>query len=232
MTTRSGGRGVRFGAAALLALAAFVIVAREPIAPPPAVLFIGNSFTFQHDVPGRVARLAAEEDAEIKVVTLAKGGARLSEHLADRQVMRTLAAADWAAVVLQDFSLTAASPSRAAAGAEAAAALAAAAPPQATVVLFVPWPRARRHPYYRRTPEGDLRRFVTPSVLAKVQLRHAEAIAAEIGAVVAPVGPAFVASANGDAALYAEDLYHASPAGADRAAEILWATLRPRLAAR
>ncbi|MEM6488448.1 MAG: hypothetical protein AAF677_09320 [Pseudomonadota bacterium] len=118
----------------------------------PRVLFVGNSFTFQHGVPSRVAGLAAAEGTPIAVTVVAFGGARLVDTLARREVDYLLAAERWDAVVLQEFSTVALMPDQAALSREAIAGavarLADGATPSPRVVLVETWARRADHPLF------------------------------------------------------------------------------------
>ena len=69
-------------------------------AEPLRVLFIGNSYTYVHDVPSLVAEFAAAQGRPIQAAMLARPDWSLAEHLKDRQ-LKTVLAQPWDWVVLQ-----------------------------------------------------------------------------------------------------------------------------------
>ncbi|MGF1501970.1 MAG: hypothetical protein ACFBSD_09140 [Paracoccaceae bacterium] len=194
--------------------------------PTLRVLFVGNSFTRQHDVPARVAARAEADGISLRPTMLARDGARLSEHLA--RGLEARLAEGWDAVVVQGFSTEALYPDRAARAEAAFARIAAAAQP-APVVLFQPWPRAPGHRFYA-APERI--GFVPPGSPAEMAARvHAfyARLATATGADLAPVGLVWARETAAGARLYAADRYHANPDGAALAAREIWAALRPAL---
>ena len=77
------------------------------------VLFVGNSFTFFHNMPGTVARLAqaANEELPLMAIQEAPGGRTLQQHWEDGAVTKLIDSAKWDWVVLQEQSqLPASSP--------------------------------------------------------------------------------------------------------------------------
>ncbi len=180
------------------------------------VLFVGNSFTYFHNLPAQVAALARPERA-VRVAMIATGGAVLGPTWAGGGPAAALGRG-WDFVVLQEQStlgeglevdgvprvrdpaafhrsVRAAVPDIAGAG--------------ASPVLYMTW--ARRD---------------DPS--AQVQLADAyTAIGREVGAVVAPVGLAWrlALRERPDLVLHEEDNSHPAPAGSYLAACVFTATL-------
>lgn len=79
-------------------------LARVPAAPPPQrVLFVGNSLTYFHDLPGMVAALSRRGGSapalEVEAVTLPN--ASLEDHWARREALRAIERGGWTWVVLQ-----------------------------------------------------------------------------------------------------------------------------------
>ncbi len=70
------------------------------------ILFVGNSITFVHDVPGQVRRLAASAPGGPRYNTrmIASGGYTLSQHLAEGWAVGEIRTGVWDVVVLQDYS--------------------------------------------------------------------------------------------------------------------------------
>lgn len=206
---------------------------------PLRVLFVGNSYTFGNDVPWMVRGLAAAEPGErpLEVDAVVVGGARLGDHVASGAVEEKLVSGRFDVVVLQEQSqLPLLDRAGFHAGARELHALAQKA--GARVVLFCTWAR-RDHPEQR------------------VGLEEAYvAIAAELGATVAPVGRAFERYAAPSArekapakrplrpreegqiaaapvarpSLYVEDGSHATPIGSYLAAALLLEAIRGRAA--
>ncbi|MEM6971842.1 MAG: hypothetical protein AAF577_03475 [Pseudomonadota bacterium] len=196
------------------------------------VLFIGNSFTYEHDVPALVVGRAEAEGYRLAHAVLAEGGARLSLTLSMTGVADVLRHGDWDAVVLQDHSTTALDPAYAREG-RAAVRFAAWMVSPAPVVLFTPWARAEGHPLYSRR---ELRPGVapprTPAAMTAATSAQAEMLLADLPNLRhAPVARAWADAIAAGAALHAPDRYHANMAGAALTAEVLWATLAPLLAA-
>jgi hypothetical protein len=192
----------------------------------PRILFVGNSMTLRHDIPARVAALAAAEGVALSAAMAASDGARLVESVRIEALRELLSDVGWDALVLQDFTKT---PLRAwdrwgAAWAAARMALRAGRPP---VLLFPPWPDAPGHPVYRSggcleaVPDG-------PDDFARRTMAFYERLAGAEGFHVAPVPPLWVETGP-DRRLYGRDGHHASVAGAEFVARILWRSLSPLL---
>lgn len=69
------------------------------------VLFLGNSFTFYHDMPTMFAELVRTSGHEIAVETVAPGGETLTGHAASTHTAERIAAGDWDYVILQEKSV-------------------------------------------------------------------------------------------------------------------------------
>ncbi len=210
---------------AALALGAGILLAGA--APLRRVLFLGNSFLLEHDVPALVAARAAAEGREIAPHLLARGGARLALHWARAEVRETLAWG-WEAVVLQDHSTEALHEGRRAQSAAAIRALARAAAP-AAVVLAVPWARAPGHPLYRRPAAPGYAAPRSPAEMTRAAMAHFAPLAEETGAALAPIAPAFLSAMAEGRSVHRADRYHASAEGARLAAAVIWRALSPRL---
>ncbi|MEO0822456.1 MAG: hypothetical protein AAF074_18770 [Pseudomonadota bacterium] len=192
------------------------------------VLFVGNSFTYEHDVPARVAALAEAAGRPIRVAMIAEGGARLADLLVRPGMAALLGEIGWDAVVLQDHSTTALFPAEAARSRAAIGAAAGRAAP-APVVLFTPWARAPGHALYRRRSTEAFRAPGSPAAMTAETAAAFRVAARGASAHVAPVATRWAEATAEGARLYGADGYHANAAGADLAAETLWATLAPLL---
>lgn len=199
--------------------------ASEPDAGPPRplrILFVGNSYTYFHQLPDRFSTLAGSPAPEVRMV--ATGGQRLVGHAAD-DALTGVFGEGWDVVVLQEQSqilgFPASQPERQA-SIEAARTLAGRADP-ARIVLFVTWGRER----------GDARNPQLFPDFATMQDRLNEGYLAVRDALmadgrdveIAPVGPAFRlvqgADPNRFAELYSDDGSHPSPLGSSLAALVL-----------
>ncbi|MCL5778191.1 hypothetical protein M1105_14500 [Limibaculum sp. FT325] len=231
---RRGGIAAALGLVALAVFAALPARAGTPsgvteiaaaFAGPPAagetrVLFIGNSFTREHDLPELVKGIAAREGVRLRPAMMVRDGAHLAQHAAAPEVARLVADPGWEVLVLQDHSVAALTPESAAASRAAAARLAGLT--AARLVLFATWPRAPGHALYAEPGMPD-----TPARMNARVAAHYAGLAEALGARVAGVGDAFLAvgaRASGPG-LHATDGYHASPEGARLAASVLAAAI-------
>lgn len=187
--------------------------ARGPEERKRPVVFIGNSFTRQHDIAGLVGRIARTASHSIDSTVWTRDGgdlAALYKHL--RRIAHD---AEWsrATVVLQDHSTVALNARRRRVSCQAMQAFGIRF---AGTVLFETWPRRAGHPFY-----SGPRRPRDPAEMAAMVHRHYSAQADRLAATLAPVGTAWIAAGNAGLDLYARDGYHANPAGAWLAAMML-----------
>ena len=68
-----------------------------------SILFVGNSFTFQGDVPGQLQTLAGAQGVEIQYIDISRGGATLND--SRRNAIREMERRQFDYVVLQDQSM-------------------------------------------------------------------------------------------------------------------------------
>jgi hypothetical protein len=182
------------------------------------VLFIGNSYTYFHNLPEMFAKLAAAGGERVEVRMVAPGGWRLKDHWEKGDARKALRDGEWDYVVLQDQStlgvtcfvdgqprVTSDEVFRPAAEQWAAEI----AKMGATPVFYLTWAR-------KATPEDQ-------KILSGAYLRAAHAT----GARVAPVGIAWaeVRSLEPSLELYIDDGSHPSAAGSYLAACALYGTL-------
>jgi hypothetical protein len=194
---------------------------RDLAAAPARVLFVGNSFTLMHDIPGQVARAAATETVPVQIAMAAANGARLVESWrigALRAVLRD----GWDVLVLQDFSATVLrAPDRwGASHAMRAMAREAAA---GAVLIYPNWALPAGHPVYRGAG-GFL--AATPAdrddFAARITVFY-EGLAAREGWHRAPVTEAL----HDDIARFtAADGHHLNAQGSARVSAVLWKSLR------
>jgi len=175
----------------------------DPDTPQARILFIGNSYTSRNQLPRLLSDLAAELEHPTRgeFDLIFAGGASLKRHWNAGIAQQRLANQSWNYVVLQEQStLPVKNPGRYHENVRLFA-------PEiarrgAKTALYLTWSR-------QKAPETQDR--ITRAV---------EEIAAEIGAVVVPVGPAWHAAMarHIDIALYTEDGSHPTAAGSYLAA--------------
>ena len=68
------------------------------------VLFVGNSLTYQNDLPRMIAALAKSRGHDMQYEVYAPGGYRLSQHAADAKLFEKIDRGSWDVVVLQEQS--------------------------------------------------------------------------------------------------------------------------------
>jgi hypothetical protein len=68
------------------------------------VLFVGNSLTYQNDLPGMIAALAKSRGHDMQYEVYAPGGYRLSQHASDPKLLEKIDRGSWDVVVLQEQS--------------------------------------------------------------------------------------------------------------------------------
>jgi len=175
----------------------------NPDTPQSRILFIGNSYTSRNQLPRLLADLAAaaEHPRRVEFDLIFAGGASLKRHWNAGIAQERLANQSWNYVVLQEQStLPVKNPARYHENVRLFA-------PEiarrgAKTALYLTWSR-------QQAPE------------AQDRITHAvEGIAAEIDAVVVPVGPAWhaVMARHVDVPLYTDDGSHPTAAGSYLAA--------------
>ena len=172
------------------------------------VLFIGNSHTYCNDMPSMVRRRAADDGFDCRVFMITRGGWYLAQHVREADVRVDLLCGGSDYVVLQEFAhpFGPAEKYR-----------------DAAVALNEMLRRGGSIPVIY----GTWARKTEPEIQAAMNETH-RAVAAEIGALLAPVGENWWAYGKDhpELELYAADGAHASPAGSDFAAKIIWETIR------
>ena len=181
-------------------------------APVPRVLFVGNSLTMGHNVPGRMANKALEDGVRVDVRMLARGGAYLKDWADDPQLIDALTNGNWDVVVLQDNSKAALKMEFRLASRQAVSKIALMAD-DARLVLSSTWPAAEGQAIYsddwwgRDKPEN-------PKQFAARTARHYQNVGDDLGIQVAPITLRWMQSPNRNE-LYHPDKVHASAQGAD-----------------
>ena len=176
-----------------------------------SILFIGNSHTYYNDLPRLVRLRAEEEGCSCRVMMLAHPNWFLSQHAEEPEARFNILYGKYDYVVLQEhahpfppeeeFLKAAASLNRMIREAGS------------TPVIYECW---------AKKDEPDLQEHMN-----QVHRRIAE----KIGALVAPVGENWQSYQHSrpDLEVYDEDGAHASPAGSDFAARMIWETIRTDL---
>ena len=200
--------------AVLGALGATALTAPARAAPRRKLLFVGNSFTLEHDLPDRVGQIAAAAGHEIKIRTHAENGAALHEHVARAAVFDQIAQFAPHMVVLQDFSTEPLSAEGRARSERAVLHILTAT--GACPVFFATWPRQAGHAIYRDAgaPSG-------PVAMNTIVHGHYAALQARFGGVLAPIGQAWIAAMARGIRPHRRDGYHANDTGAWLSALIL-----------
>lgn len=184
------------------------------------VLFIGNSYTYQHSVPELVKGFARALAPQVRLETesVLAGGTTLRWHLSEGTAPRRIAEGGWSHVVLQEQSLL---------GGMRIDGVAHVGDPEA--VFF---PAARQLAAQASAVGARPLFYMTWSrqanLAAQGHLTQAYArIASELGAALAPVGVAWerVRRERPELVLYAEDGQHPGPAGSYLSACVLFASI-------
>jgi hypothetical protein len=98
-------RLIQVRAIAGVLLAGLVMGCGGPAAPTIRVLFIGNSYTSENDLPRLFADLSRAGGHPVAVDMVAVGGATLAQHLGGADAPARIAAQTWDIVVLQEQSV-------------------------------------------------------------------------------------------------------------------------------
>lgn len=171
------------------------------------ILFIGNSHTYYNDMPLMVQKRALEEGYDCSVTMLAHGGWYLEQHAGEPDVRFNILYGGFDYVVLQEHAHPFGPEEK---FREAAVSLSRMIRKAGSIpVLYEIWAK-------KTEPEAQ----------AHISETH-EAIAAEIGALLAPVGENWWSyqKSQGNTEMYDEDGAHASKAGSDFAAKYIWETI-------
>ena len=170
------------------------------------VLFIGNSHTYVHYVPARVAYFCAQQGKPIEAVMLTHPGMGLDWHLKQEMTYYNLTCGDYDAVVFQHVAHP--FPGKEAL-LEAGTAIAAVTPEKTEKYLYMTWSE-------KKNPEGQA-----------VMTESYEELAEKIGAKICPVGPNWWAAQklHPEEEFYYTDGEHSSVLGASFSAAVIGRTL-------
>jgi hypothetical protein len=196
-----------------------VVAALLTAAPPTRILFIGNSYTYFNNLPEILASFGS-----VETELVARGGATLQDHWSEGTALDRIRSRPWDYVVLQEQSMLG--------RAQVDGQLAINDPAGfhrvvrlfdreiraagARTVLYLTWAG--------RTAPDDHQESLVAAY---------RGIGRELGALVAPVGPAWRQARRERPAidLYHPDGRHPGPAGSYLAALVLWETMFPDLLA-
>lgn len=186
------------------ALLAAALLLLQP-APPTRILFIGNSLTYQGDLPGMVAQLARATGRPLMVQSVAKPDYGLEQHWLSGEARTAIAGGRWDIVVLQQGPSALPESRRLLIDytkrfdAEIKKA-------GARTALYMVWPSRQRR--------GD----------AEAVSQSYRAAARAVNAVLLPVGDAWrdAWASDRDLALYAPDNFHPSGIGTYLAALVIY----------
>jgi hypothetical protein len=192
----------------------------DVVEPPKAlkVLFIGNSYTYQNDLPNMVDKISAETPNPIVVDSITKGGAWLQNHAADALTIETIQTGGWTHVILQEQSIlpVVASGTFIFAAADLSAVIHEA---QAIPVFFETWARAEGNSLY----SSDLAGYTPQTMQEELRFRYKLAATNNDG-LYAPVGDAWEISLaeHPEITLHSGDGSHPAKTGSFLAACVLY----------
>lgn len=196
--------------------------------PDARVLFVGNSFTFQNDVPGMVEQIADANGSSLETRMIASGGRFLDEHAEDSAVVEAVSSGEYDVVVLQEQSMAPAhGPTYVSRTVPAVATLDGLADASGTVVvLYQTWGHLDGNSTIGQPSYTSMQNALIESY---------DDLGRRTGASVAPVGERWMSfmAGNTTARLHASDGSHATPAGSYLAALVLaqWVATAPILEA-
>ncbi len=184
------------------------------------VLFVGNSYTYENDLPGTFARLAAAGGHRVATGMVASGGATLQGTAGSAELSGALAARPWDVVILQEQSqIPASAASRAASMLPAARALVERVRARnATPALLLTWG------YRDGWPDAGLPGYTAMQSALTTGYR---AVARQLGVSIVPAGEAWAQALRAGAApnLWQADGSHPSVEGTYTAACTVYAAL-------
>lgn len=79
---------------------------RKEIKKESNILFIGNSYTYGNALPAMLQAFCNHRNHQVNIESYTAGGASLANHWKNPQVQQKLDSKKWAAVILQDQSMT------------------------------------------------------------------------------------------------------------------------------
>jgi prepilin-type N-terminal cleavage/methylation domain-containing protein len=189
---------------------------QPPRKVPYEILFVGNSHTYMHDVPGLVVELAkAARKAEVRVTRVLKGGYELAWHLNEGVASAAIESTDFDFVVLQERSTKPCE--EAAAYHESMLQFGKLARDRGAIPLgYMLWERKGNSEY---CPLGEISSTCERAIQ---EIQKGDGLAD-----IAPVGPAWksMLDAQPGVTLHSDDGNHSAPAGAYLAALVFHAVI-------
>ncbi|MEC7525354.1 MAG: DUF4886 domain-containing protein [Myxococcota bacterium] len=187
------------------------------------VLFVGNSYTFGHEMTEQVARLAGSDPGApaLEVERVAEGGATLKKHFEETGARKRIEEGEFTHVVLQEMStgtLHDAEAYHVYVGCLGELAKSR----KAELLLFQTWARKEGHEIYRWRWSGK-----GPAKMTKKVGKEVEAAATRLEARVVPVGEIWelTRQRHPELNLHDDDLHHSSPLGAHLTASVFYGAL-------
>lgn len=180
------------------------------------ILFIGNSYTFHHNLPDMVAKIAAsdtENDTRYEIQSVTKAGTNLKELWEAGEALSLIKSRNWDYVVLQEQSFWAMFPESIRTTTHFAKAFHEYIKASgARTVIFVTWARKPGSKWYTDGKTGFLR---NPEFMQKQFNEYSARLGESIGAAVIGVGDywAYSHAAYPDIVLYDNDGTHPAPTG-------------------
>ena len=171
------------------------------------ILFVGNSHTYNHEVPGLIIKLAKKDGIDCHAAMNAHGGWTLFQHTREPDVPFNIKYGGYDYVVLQEHAHPFDHDGKMS---EAVSTLTEwAKQGGATPVIFMTWAQKHERHKQKEMTEGCIE-------AAKIS-----------GGLLAPVGERWWGfyDANPEKELYSPDNGHASIVGAELAAQVLWETI-------
>lgn len=193
------------------------LYAKENTPGEMRILFIGNSYTYTHNMPDMLVKIAAsntKNSVRIHVDSVTQGGAGLKDLWDGGRAAPYLEQPGWNFIVLQDQSVWALIPQRVKASYEVAPKWKAKiAPTNAHTVLFVTWARQPGSHWYTNRDTAAL--LKSPSYMQEALDKASVQLADKLGASLLPVGDywAYALSLHPKLPLYDADGSHPSAAG-------------------
>ena len=175
-----------------------------------SILFIGNSHTYCNDLPALVRRLAEDDGYRCRVAMLARADMYLDQHADGKEARFNILYGDYDYVVLQEHAHPFGPEERFTDGAEKLVGMIREA--GAVPVIYECWARSDE-------PEKQ-------KTMNEVHRRVAE----KTGALLASVGEYWwkYQEEHPDVRMYAKDGEHATSAGSELAATVIWDTIRAK----
>ena len=184
---------------------------------PVKILFVGNSHLLVKNVPVQVRGFLAKKRRDVRIRTIAVGGARLSQFVGRSNVASALKSTNWDVVVLQEASVSFLSMQGRSTFHRSVNWFIRQLPAETRVVLYQTWPWRTGSGFY------GSRQFNERTMWAAMRREYAK-VGRNKRVVIAPVGRCWVQSPR-KAAYYSSDGNHASSAGAQFAAKVIANTI-------